>query len=57
VITVTVRDENEIGRYFLDVDLPGERIRPDERIEEKCFTGNFDGKTGMSVIGKFHFEK
>ncbi len=54
VIAVPVRNENEISRHLADIDFFRERIRRNEGIEEQRFAGDFDGETGVAVIGEFH---
>ena len=54
MVTVAVRNENEIGLDLLEVDFFGERVRADEWIEEKAATAGGDRETGVAVIGKFH---
>ena len=57
VIAVTVRDQNEIRRDLFDVDFFRQRIRRNERVEEKRFAAGGDRETGMAVISKFHDRK
>jgi len=54
MIAVAMRNEYEIGRDFFRVDLPGEWIWGDERIEEERFSARLDRKTGVPIISKFH---
>ena len=54
MVTVSVRNQNEIGLDFLDVDFFGERVWADEWIEEQATTAGGDRETGVAVIGKFH---
>ena len=54
MVTVSVRNKNEIGLDFLEVDFFGEWVRGDEWIEEKPAAAGGDRETGVAVIGKFH---
>jgi hypothetical protein len=54
VIAVAMRNENEISRDFLDVDVFGQRIRTNEWVKEKPLASGFDRKTGVAVVGEFH---
>jgi hypothetical protein len=57
VVEVTVRDQDVIGFDRLDLDVFCERIRCNERIEEKGFASELNGETGMAIVGEFHGER
>jgi hypothetical protein len=56
VVEVTVRDQDVIGFDRVDLNVFCERIRCNERIEEKGFASELNGETGMAIVGEFHGE-
>ena len=54
MIAVPVRDENKIRGDLLDIDLCGERIGRDERVEEERAAAGLDRETSVAVVGKLH---
>src|SRR6476646_1809634 len=56
VVEVTVRDQDVIGFDRVDLNVFCERIRCNERIEEKGFASELNGETGMAIVGESHGE-
>jgi hypothetical protein len=55
VITMSVRNQNEISINLFNVDFFRERIGCDEWIEQKGFAADFDPETGVTVVSEFQW--
>ena len=49
-----MRDEDEIRRHFFYINVFGERIPGDERVEQQRLAADNDGKAGVAVVNDFH---
>src|SRR6202007_3201370 len=57
VIAVAVRNENIVRFNGADIDMAGQRIGRDERIEKEFLTLDFNRERSMSVKTEFHVRR
>ena len=54
MVAVPVRNEDEIRRHFFHINVFGERIARNERVEQQGFAANYDRETGVTVVSDLH---